>query len=428
MGEVIEGSRLSGAHVVASSRARKSRTAPVVTFAPTQYPALPANHPLWQLPSPTLISSPKQAGENMAAAQRAFAFDGLDVNVGYAMKSNPHPALLSAVADQRDSWFEVASKAEISALENIGVGGDRIFFSNPIKQPAHIAHAVKLGVKLFVYDSEAELEKLAQFNDPSNPLEVYVRMTVSHTGALWPLTHKFGVEPGKAVQLLKLAKARGLKPVGMAFHVGSQCSRPQTWVDALRECAPAWAAARAEGLELDMIDIGGGFPTRYTGPVPTFSEVAQAVKPALDETMPGAKRLFIEPGRSICGNTTDMVLTVTGVAERPDGQTWLYLDGGYFQGLYEIPDGIRPAAHPVVADPRPINMVTYRLAGPTCDSLDTLFEMRSPVEMKIGDKIVLKNTGAYVYSVGSPFNGFALPDMLNADEWMINRDEFPGMC
>ncbi|MFZ1794020.1 MAG: hypothetical protein WAU96_11405, partial [Anaerolineae bacterium] len=311
MGEVIEGSRLSGAHVVASSRARKSRTAPVVTFAPTQYPALPANHPLWQLPSPTLISSPKQAGENMAAAQRAFAFDGLDVNVGYAMKSNPHPALLSAVADQRDSWFEVASKAEISALENIGVGGDRIFFSNPIKQPAHIAHAVKLGVKLFVYDSEAELEKLAQFNDPSNPLEVYVRMTVSHTGALWPLTHKFGVEPAKAVQLLKLAKARGLKPVGMAFHVGSQCSRPQTWVDALRECAPAWAAARAEGLELDMIDIGGGFPTRYTGPVPTFSEVAQAVKPALDETMPGAKRLCIEPGRSICGNTTDRVVTVT---------------------------------------------------------------------------------------------------------------------
>jgi diaminopimelate decarboxylase len=116
------------------------------------------------------------------------------------------------------------------------------------------------------------------------------------------------------------------------------------------------------------------------------------------------------------------------VAERPDGQTWLYLDGGFFSGLYEIPDGIRPAVHPVVRESRPLGMRTYRLAGPTCDSLDTLFEMRSPVELKVGDRLILKTSGAYVYSVSSPFNGFATPEVLREDEWMLRISEFHGIC
>jgi ornithine decarboxylase len=344
------------------------------------------------------------------------------------MKSNPHPSLLAALARVEGAWFEVASKAEIQALLDIGVTGERIFFSNPVKQPAHIEFAVKHGIKLFVYDSEAEIEKLAQFNNPDDPLEVYVRMTVSHEGALWPLTHKFGVQPRRAVDLLRLAKARGLKPVGLAFHVGSQCTRPDTWADALREVAPAWRMAQEEGIALDMIDLGGGFPTPYTGPVPHPSEIADAVKQVMDECVPGATRVFLEPGRGVCGNAADMVLEVTGVAQRPDGQLWLYVDGGFFSGLYEIPDGIRPSVMPIVRDSRPLGMTTYRLAGPTCDSLDTLFEMRSPVELKVGDRLVLKTAGAYIYSVSSPFNGFNVPEVLHEDEWMMRIDDFRGIC
>jgi ornithine decarboxylase len=388
------------------------------------YPATSADHPIWQMPTPSLILSPHRAVENFKTIQRAFP----GANVGYAMKSNPHPSLLAALCRVEGSRFEVASKAEIQALLDLGVTGDRIFFSNPVKQPAHIEFAVRNGIRLFVYDSETEVEKLAQFNDPANPLEVYVRMTVTHQGALWPLTHKFGVEPRRAVELLRLAKMRGLRPVGLAFHVGSQCIRPDTWADALRDVAPAWKMAREAGIELDMIDLGGGFPARYTGDVPAPSEIADAIYAVMNECIPGARRVFLEPGRVVCGDAADMVLEVSGVAQRPDGQNWLYLDGGYFSGLYEIPDGIRPSAQPVVREARPLGMHTYRLAGPTCDSLDTLFEMRSPVEMKVGDRLVLKTAGAYVYSISSPFNGFDQPAILHEDEWMLDIGEFRGIC
>jgi ornithine decarboxylase len=397
---------------------------PMPLGAWNEYSATPATHPIWQVPTPSLILSPHRAVDNFKAIQRAFP----GANVGYAMKSNPHPSLLSALANVDGAWFEVASKAEIQALLDIGVTGERIFFSNPVKQPAHIAFAVKHGIKLFVFDSEAEIEKLAQHNNPDDPLEVYVRMTVSHEGALWPLTHKFGVQPRRAVDLLRLAKARGLKPVGLAFHVGSQCTRPDTWADALREISPAWRMAAEEGIHLDMIDLGGGFPAPYTGPVPHAGEIADAVKQVMDECVPGATRVFLEPGRGVCGNAADMVLEVTGVAQRPDGQLWLYLDGGFFSGLYEIPDGIRPSVQPIVRESRPLGMVTYRLAGPTCDSLDTLFEMRSPVELNVGDRLVMKTAGAYIYSVSSPFNGFATPEMLHEDEWMMRIDDFRGIC
>ncbi len=385
------------------------------------YPTTPVGHPIWQIPTPALVINPRKAVANYQAIQRAFP----DATVGYTMKSNPNAMILDPIARLEDSWFEVASRPEIEVLARIGVGGDRVFYSNPVKQMSHIRAAIAGGVRLFAFDSASEVDKLAAFG---LPLEVYVRMTVPHTGALWPLTHKFGVEAHTAVELLEMARARGLKPVGLAFHVGSQCVRPETWADALRTVAPAWAEARSRGIDLDLIDLGGGLPVAYTGPVPKPADVAAAVYRVLGETVPGAHRILLEPGRSVSASTSDMVLEVTGLAERPDGQTWLYLDGGVFSGLYEIPDGIRPAVRPILAEPRPLSMTTYRLAGPTCDSVDTLFEMRSPVELKVGDRLILKNTGAYVYGVGSTFNGFSVPEVYEASEWTLDMDEFPGIC
>jgi len=406
---------------LSSSRVASLKT--VNRLAPNMavYHGTAAAHPIWQVPSPGIILSSKRAVANYQAIQRAFPY----ATVGYTVKSNPHPQLLEALSHIEDSHYEVASQQEIEALIKIGVPGSRIFYSNPVKQMSHIRAAVSMGVTQFAFDSENEVEKLASFG---LPLEVYVRMTVPHVGALWPLTHKFGVEPLKAVSLLKLAQERGLKPVGIAFHVGSQCTRADTWSDALHAVAPAWQMAREAGIELDLIDLGGGFPAPYFNPVMHPRDVAAVVTPLLEKCVPGAKRVFLEPGRGVSATAADMVLEVTGVAERPDGQTWLYLDGGVFSGLYEIPDGVRPQVMPVIRDSRPLGMRTYRLAGPTCDSMDTLFEMRSPVELKEGDRLVLKHCGAYVYSVGSPFNGFPLPTTVEDSEWMINLDEFVGMC
>ena len=345
------------------------------------YPGTPSGHPIWQMPTPALVVTPRKAVSNYQDIQRAFPY----ATVGYTVKSNPNPMLLNALAQLDDAWFEVASRAEVNILAKEGVSGERMFYSNPVKQQSHIQSAVARGVRLFAFDSEAEVEKLAAFG---LPLEVYVRMTVPHTGALWPLTHKFGVEQQRAIDLMKLAQSHGLVPVGISFHVGSQCNRPETWADALRAIAPAWHGARAAGIDLDLIDLGGGFPAQYTGPVHKPADVARAVNRELGECVPGAQRVLLEPGRGVSATTSDMVLEVTGIAERPDGQTWLYLDGGVFSGLYEIPDGIRPSVHPIITEPRPLSMITYRLAGPTCDSVDTLFEMRSPVELKVGDRLI----------------------------------------
>ena len=383
------------------------------------------NHPIWQVPTPGLIISHKRAAANYKAIQRAFPY----AQVGYTVKSNPHPHLMKAIGAVEGAHMEVASAAEVEWSINAGVPGDRIFYSNPVKQLSHIRAAVEKGVNLFAFDSEAEVDKMASIATSTGlPLEVYVRMTVPHTGALWPLTHKFGVEPYKAVQLMQYARQRGLKPVGLAFHVGSQCNRAATWADAMHAIAPAWQMAREAGIELDVVDMGGGLPAPYFNPVIKPQDVADVVTPLLHSCTPGAKRVFLEPGRNVSATSADMVLEVIGLAERPDGQTWLYCDGGVFSGLYEIPDGIRPQVHPVIRETRPLGMRTYRLAGPTCDSMDTMFEVRSPVELKVGDRLVLKACGAYVYSVGSPFNGFPLPQTIEEGEWMLNLDEFVGIC
>jgi len=418
----IESPRPAITEIKKSRVNRISRPKPFVNV----FQGTAANHPIWQVPTPGLIISPRRGAANYRAIQRAFPY----AQVGYTVKSNPHPHLLKAIAAESDAYMEVASAAEVEWSVNAGVSGERIFYSNPVKQPSHIRAAIGMGVRLFAFDSEAEVDKLASLapEGTGQPLEVYVRMTVPHTGALWPLTHKFGVEPNRAVQLMQYAQARGLKPIGMAFHVGSQCNRAETWAEALQAVAPAWKMAHEAGIDIDMIDLGGGIPAPYFNPVIKPQDIANVVTPLLKTCTPGAKRVFLEPGRGVSATTADMVLEIIGVAERPDGQTWLYCDGGVFSGLYEIPDGIRPQVYPVVRETRPLGMRTYRLAGPTCDSMDTMFEVRSPVELKVGDRLVLKACGAYVYSVGSPFNGFPLPQTIEESEWMLSLDEFVGIC
>jgi ornithine decarboxylase len=428
MEDIVRRARTPRAQVTVATEIApiQSTGAPVrksIRTSQSVYAATPQSHPIWQLPTPSLLMSPARAVANYQSIQRAFP----DAHVCYTVKSNAHPSILAALATLENAWFEVASAGEVIALANCGVRGERILYSNPVKQASHIKTAVDHGVTCFSFDSEAEIEKLAVHADRTE-IEVYCRMTVPHSGALWPLTHKFGVEPRRAVDLLKLARGRGLKPVGLAFHVGSQCVRPETWGDALRTIAPAWHEAQDAGLDLDLLNLGGGFSAPYTGPVPPPSAIAAVVNPLLQDMAPGAKRIMLEPGRGVSATAGDMVLEVVGVAQRPDGQTWLYLDGGYFSGLYEIPDGIRPSARPITRDTRPARMQTYRLAGPTCDSIDKLFEMRSPVEMKVGDRLLLKMCGSYVYGVGSPFNGFEVPAVLNADTMGMDLDELTGIC
>jgi ornithine decarboxylase len=327
----------------------------------------------------------------------------------YAVKANPAPEVVGLLRDL-DSNFDVASRNEIDLCMERGVGADRISFGNTIKKERDIAYAFERGVKLYAFDSAGELEKLARAAPGSR---VFCRILVESTGAEWPLSKKFGCAPEMAVELLRQAKAMGLDPYGVSFHVGSQQTKVDQWDSAIERAAKMFWALAETDINLRMVNVGGGFPAKYRGDVPGVAQYANAVMGAITRYFGNdLPEIIIEPGRSLVGDAgvihSEVVLISRKVEN--DEKRWVYLDVGKFNGLAETMDeairyriktpyeGAGVATGPVV------------LAGPTCDSADILYEKsryRMPLDLKVGDRIEILSTGAYTSSYASVnFNGF----------------------
>jgi ornithine decarboxylase len=207
-----------------------------------------------------------------------------------------------------------------------------------------------------------------------------------------------------------LAKNLGLDPIGLAFHVGSQCIRTENWMMAIRECGAIWNMARQYGINLYFLDMGGGYPIQTDPSVPTFEEIGDAIDSAIAEFIPETPnlRVIMEPGRAMTGDNGVLVLTVVGKAQRGD-KTWLYLDSGVFNGMAEIIEG---TTYPILTeDANAIPTRTYTLAGPSCDSFDTIQKDVQLPEVSVGDKLYFLFTGAYTVEYGSRFNGFDIPSV-----------------
>jgi len=330
-----------------------------------------------------------------------------DARVFYAVKANPAPQILSLLAEQ-GSCFDTASVAEIEMALAAGAGPERISYGNTIKKESDIARAFALGVRLFAFDSQAELEKLAR----SAPgAQVFCRVLTSGEGAEWPLSRKFGCVPEMAEALMLQAAELGLDPYGLSFHVGSQQRDPAQWDAALATTAGVFRRLAAQGLQLRMVNLGGGFPTRYLKEVPSAQDYGNAILRALRDHF--GNRLpdtIIEPGRGMVGNAgmiqTEVVLISRKSQEDP--RRWVYLDIGRFGGLAETEgEAIRYPIH----SPRDDAAVEEAIvAGPTCDSADVLYERNAyplPVSLEIGDKLLIAATGAYTTTYASvAFNGF----------------------
>ncbi len=318
----------------------------------------------------------------------------------YALKANPHwriaRLLLELGAD-----FEISSQEELSFLLRQGVSPRRLISSNPVKTEGFIAAAHASGIELLAFDSYAEVEKLARFAPGS---KVYVRLSVSNEGSQWPLSRKFGVEAEEAVKLLIRAGERGLKPYGIAFHVGSQCTEQATWVKALEKSGEVWDSAESRGLKLRMLNIGGGFPIKYIGNIPPVVQIAEAVRDTIKEVFPGGIEVFVEPGRALVGEAGILVATVIGKGNR-NGEKWLYLDAGVFHGLMESIGGIQYPMTVAGNGPRS----RWVLAGPSCDSFDVISNEVELNEPEIGDKVHIMSAGAYTTAYASRFNGFGIP-------------------
>jgi ornithine decarboxylase len=329
-----------------------------------------------------------------------------NAQIYYAVKANPAPEILSLLCGL-GSRFDTASVAEIRMAIAAGAKPENISFGNTIKKQVDIAIAYQLGVRLFAFDSEAELNKLAAAAPGS---QVFCRILTSGVGADWPLSRKFGCDVAMAEELLKSAPGKGLVPVGVSFHVGSQQRDPEQWDSALAEAAGLFRRLEADGIHLNLVNLGGGFPTKYRRDVPATTAYGNAIHHALARHFGNRiPNTIIEPGRSMVGNAgvihTEVVLISRKSAN--DNRRWVFLDIGKFGGLAETMD--EAIQYPIVSD-RDGPTEAVILAGPTCDSADVLYEKSDyqlPLSLEIGDKLEIRATGAYTTTYSSvAFNGF----------------------
>ena len=348
-------------------------------------------------PTPVLLLD----RELLRLAYRELSASLPGAEIYYAVKANPHPSVLKTFADL-GCGFEISSTPELESVLEHGVGPERIISSNPIKRPDFIRRAFEAGVDRFAFDSETELEKLERLAPGSR---VYVRLAVDNSASEWPLSDKFGVEPERAIELLLEARRQGLEPVGLTFHVGSQCRDAESWVRAIRTSHEIHRELGRHGLGLQILGVGGGQPVHHLRPVPSAEQIGRRITETVDELF-GADppKIVVEPGRALVGNAGTLISSVIGKARR--GQdTWLYLDAGVFNALMETIEGFRYELRTERDGPRR----PMTVAGPSCDSVDTLFSVEPLPELEVGERVYIMNAGAYTLSYASSFNGFEPP-------------------
>jgi ornithine decarboxylase len=339
---------------------------------------------------------------------QAFAKALPDTRVFYAVKANPAPEVLSLLA-KLGSCFDTASIPEIEQVLAAGAPAERISYGNTIKKERDIARAFVLGVRLFAVDSKAEVEKIAR---QAPGAKVFCRFLHDCAGAEWPLSRKFGCDPAMAVEVLEHAHRLGLVAHGVSFHVGSQQPRPQSWDGALKSAAKIFRACAERGISLAMVNLGGGFPTRYLKEVPAVKSYGTSIFRALRKHFGNAiPETIIEPGRGMVGNAGVIEAEVVLVSKKSeaDDMRWVYLDIGKFGGLAETMD--ESIRYPIRTPRDGGDLGACVIAGPTCDSMDVLYEKEPymlPVSLEIGDKVLIEGTGAYTTTYSSiGFNGFA---------------------
>ncbi len=327
--------------------------------------------------------------------------------VYYAVKANPMDEVVSTLRDLGSS-FDVATRYELDQLLRLGVSPDRMSYGNTIKKEKDIAYFYEKGIRLYATDSTADVEKIARAAPGSR---VFFRILTEGLGADWPLSRKFGCHPDETRRLVLRAKDLGLEPYGISFHVGSQQRDIGQWSTALTTTGGIFKWAREEhGIELQMVNMGGGFPSNYLEPTNTIEAYAEDIKNYLLNNFDGRwPRVVIEPGRSMAGDCGVIVTEIVNIARKSlhDLYPWVFLDIGKFGGLIETLD--EAIKYPIFfkGSGKQVDVI---LAGPTCDSMDILYEKTTymmPTSARIGDRAFILTTGAYTQSYSSVyFNGF----------------------
>lgn len=353
--------------------------------------------------TPCLILALDVVAERYRALTGAFP----EATVYYAVKANPEPEVIGLLS-RLGSRFDVASPAEIELCLRCGVAPEAMSYGNTVKKTSDVAYAYRQGVRLFAFDSEMELEKLAV---AAPGAAVFCRLLAASEGADWPLNRKFGCSTDMAADLLVMAARLGLDPRGVSFHVGSQQRHPEAWNSAIEAAAIVTAAVARHGIDLPLLNIGGGFPARYLAPIRAVDDYARSIGAAVQRHFGATPpALVVEPGRYLAADAGVLVTEVVLVSRKSyaDGERWVYLDAGVFGGLAEtLGEAIK---YRLITRPAGGRTGPVVLAGPTCDSLDILYQAHRyqlPLDLAAGDHVIFLSAGAYTKAYCTDgFNGF----------------------
>ena len=331
------------------------------------------------------------------------------VQAYYAVKANPDPAIVRTLFDAGAS-FDVASMPEFLMVhENIkGMPDqerqdwiwDKVIYANPIKANESLLELDRYK-PLVTFDNRDEILKIRQYAPHSG---LVLRIRVPNTGAMVELSSKFGSGPGEAVDLILEAEKAGLTVEGLSFHVGSQTTNFENFVQAINLAALIFREARERGYDkMNLLDIGGGFPAPYDASVKPFSELARRINAELERLFPPEIEILAEPGRFMVATAGTAVSKIIGKAVR-DGKLCYYVD----DGVYHTFSGI-------IFDHCQYHMESFKegptqictVFGPTCDALDVIsMADELPFKLERGDLLYSRNIGAYCGASSTYFNGF----------------------
>lgn len=357
---------------------------------------------------PTLVVD----GEAVVAQYAALARGLGRARIHYAVKANPEPELLRRLA-AAGACFDAASRGEIEACLAAGAPACDITFGNTIKRGSDIAFAHAMGLRHFAVDAEEELQKIAAHAPGAS---VCIRLLVDNPDAEWPLSRKFGCSPDTVLPLVRQALALGLRPEGLSFHVGSQTREPAMWDGVLAHVAEVWQGLREAGHPMRLLNIGGGFPADYGRAIMPAEDYGRAVMAKVEALFPDAEQVMAEPGRGLVAEAGAIAAEVLLVARKApqDLHRWVYLDIGKFSGLAETMDEAIRYRISTSRDGEATGPCV--LAGPSCDSVDVLYEQKPvqlPLSLRAGDRVVIHACGAYTTTYSSVgFNGFPPLDIV----------------
>jgi len=336
----------------------------------------------------------------------------------YAVKSNPDINIIRSLLILGVN-FDCASKGEIQQVLELGAEPSQIIYANPAKGFDHIIYARNKDVRLMTFDNLFELQKILQHFPKA---ELVLRISSNDSMSLLPFGYKFGARKEDAFALIAACSELKANLVGISFHVGSGCYSPVAFIDTLHRAREMFNEAEKYGINLSLLDIGGGFPGDDEGPI-TFSEIASAIAPVIDSLFPSHIQVIAEPGRFFCTSTTTVALQIYAkrdyVLRRVDPEsneiteikeTQYYCPDGVYGNFNNIIyDHAKPICRPLIEPPLDAMLFNSTFFGPTCDSIDVIAKNISFPDMNLGDWVYFANMGAYTIAAGSCFNGFERP-------------------